>query len=81
MGSPRPPKPPGHWFAERREREASSRLPSCQPQEVTELDKEELVPKVIKSDKGCVYVCGGRWGAGGDANDTAGGNGWKVLVF
>lgn len=44
MGSPRPPKPPGHWFAERREREASSRLPSCQPQEVTELDTEELVP-------------------------------------
>lgn len=44
MGSPRPPKPPGCWVAERREREASPRFPSCQPQEVTELDKEDLVP-------------------------------------
>jgi len=43
--------------------------------------KTKFILKVIKSDKGCVYVCGGRWGAGGDANDTAGGNGWKVLVF
>lgn len=52
MGSPRPPKPPGRWFAERREWEASPRLPSCQPQEVTEPDKEELVPGLAPCQPG-----------------------------